>query len=207
MSRQAARHIAAACASILLLCPSGAASVELGLDRAVVAEAVRLGRSDQSTRDRFHAAYRIPVDDPVIVELTLVTEFRALVLLTEERERLRDTAWSVERAANAASARSGRLEIGATLRFNPRNTYRAVPAYTLVIYSRGAGRPLAALDNRTTPAYVGGQLAPPGTPILGATLSSEFDATRLDFRSPCVAAVLLDGREVRRIPLDLGSIR
>jgi hypothetical protein len=34
-----------------------------------------------------------------------------------------------------------------------------------------------------------------------------FDADRLDARGRYLAAILLDGREVRRVPLDLGSIR
>jgi hypothetical protein len=207
VNRAAAVRLSAACTTLILACPLPTASLDIGLTARAAAEAFRVGRSGQAARDRFHAAYRTQVDDPVVVELDLVTEFRAVVLLTEERARLGDTSWTEERAAAAAGARRGRLELTATLRFNPRNTYRAVPGYSVAIYQRNAPRPLLPIDSRTTPAYVAGQPAPPGTPILGATLVATFDASRLDPASRCLAAILLDGREVRRVPLDLAAVR
>jgi hypothetical protein len=83
-----------------------------------------------------------------------------------------------------------------------------MPAYSLVLYDRaGRSTTLLPIDSRTRQAYVGGQPAPPGTPILAATLTATFDTSRLDPSRQYLAGILLDGREVRRVAIDLGSVR
>lgn len=209
MRNSAAGRIAAACLLCTLALPPAAAPVQVGLDATAIAEAVRLGRSrDVASLDAFHAVYRIPIDDPVVRQIDILTEFRRIVQMTEEREGLRDSTWDAARAASAARAFRGLLEITVLLQFSPNNTYRTMPAYSVVIYGREArSAAIRPIDTRTTQAYVGRQPAPPGTPILSGTVTATFDATRLDASGHYVAAILLDGRETRRAPIDLGSVR
>jgi hypothetical protein len=196
----------AACLAAILVLP--AASIDVGLDSAAVAEAVRTGRSPQADLERFHAAYRVPVDDPVVRGVAIVSEFRRIVLLTEERARLGDASWDAVRAEVAAREFRGRLDLVVELQFNPRNTFRSVPPYSVAIYRRASsGGALRPADSTLSASYVAGQPAPPGTPILAATVTATFDASRLDPSGPCLVAIFLDGREVRRVPVDLGAVR
>lgn len=207
---RAASRLAAACLLSVLPLPSVAAPVQVALDRAAVAEALRIGRSSGTVaHDPFHAAYRVPVDDPVVREVEVITEFRRLVQLTEERERLRDATWDETRAAQAVSSFRGLVDIVARLQFSPQNTYRSTPNYSLVVYGRERGGAAAILpvDSRTRPSYVAGQPAPPGTPILAATVTGTFEASRLAGSGHYLVGILLDGKEIRRVPLDLGSLR
>jgi hypothetical protein len=208
MCRAAARIAASSLLSVLLL-PQPAASVQVGLDSAAISEALRIRRGDGPTvRDPFHAGYRVAVDDPVVRAVEIVSEFRRLVQLTEERQGLGDVTWDAPRAANAAQRVRGLLDLVVFLEFDPRNTYRGMPAYSLVLHDRaGRSATIAPVDSRTRQSYVGGQPAPPGTPILAATVTATFDATRLDPSGQYLVGILFDGREVRRVAIDLGSVR
>ena len=123
MKRRVAGYAAAGCLAALLLGPRPAGSIQVGLDRAAISDAVRIGRSDAAARDRFHAAYRLHVDDPVITDFEVLTEFRRVVQLTEAREGQRDAGWDATRAAAAARDWRGRLDLVLTARFNPKNTF------------------------------------------------------------------------------------
>lgn len=199
-----ARTAAAACLACSLLQASAAAPIQVGLDRGAVAEAVRIGRSGQAA---FHAAYRVQVDDEVVRHLEIVTEFRRVVRLTEEREGMGDATWDASRAAEALRPFRGLVDLVMFLQFSPRNTYRVMPQYSAVLYDRESGEPIRPVDSYSTTAYVGGQPAPPGTPILSGTVTLTFDAARLKASDSLLAGILLDGRELRRVPLDLAGMR
>jgi hypothetical protein len=206
VSRAAAVRVAA----VTLLCtlaPPLSGAQNVGLEPSAIADAIRLGRSPSVELEHFHSAYRVTVDDPVVRMVEVVTEFRRIVQLTEERERLRDVTWDSTRAAVAARDWRGRLDLVVELQFSPQNTYRTFPDYSLAIYRRGDATALPPIDIRSAPSYVAAQPAPPGTPILGGRVTATFDAARLDPSRPWLVAVLRDGKEVRRIPVDLGSVR
>ena len=199
---------AVACLLLALVLPPTVGAIDVSLDRASVAQAVRIGQSSEPDLERFHSAYRVPVDDPVIRSVEVVSEFRRIVQLTEGRVRLRDATWDAARAGNAAREFNGRLDLVLQLQFSPANTYRTIPGYSLVLYPRGApGSVLRPVDTRSAASYISAQPAPPGTPILAATVTATFDATQADTSSPVLVGIFLDGREVRRVPVDLGSIR
>lgn len=194
----------AACALLTLVLPQQPFS----LDSAAVADAVRIGRSSPADVFRFHARYRtFTVDDPLIRSLDVVTPFRRLVQLTEERANLRDATWDEQRAAVAARDFEGRIDLVLDLQFSPSNTFRTVPAYSMVIHPRDRGPIILPLDTRATPRYLSGQPAPPGTPILEAMVRCVFDASRLDTSSTLLVGVVLDDKEVRRVPVELGRMR
>jgi hypothetical protein len=188
---------------LLTLLPS---PTHTALDAPAVADAIRIGRSSPADLERFHSAYFVAVDDPVVRRIEIVTPFRRVVQLTEERARLGDATWDQARAQAAARAVDGRLDLVLHLQFDPRNTYRTVPGYTLAIHTRG-GPTLLPLDTRATASYLAGQPAPPGTPILGATVRSIFDQADVDATAPLLVGILLDEREVRRVALDLRGLR
>ena len=197
-----------ACLVLALVLPPTVGAIDVSLDRAAVAQAVRIGQSAEPDLERFHSAYRVPVDDPVIRGVEVVSEFRRIVQLTEGRVRLRDATWDAARAGNAAREFSGRLDLVLQLQFSPANTYRTIPGYALALYPRSEpGSMLRPLDTRSVASYVSAQPAPPGTPILAATITATFDATQVDTSSPVLVGIFLDGKEIRRVPVDFGSMR
>lgn len=209
MDRATARHLAAAFLSCVVALPLSASPLQTNIDARAVEEAVRLGRSQDAGRlAAFHAAYRIPVDDAIIRQVEIVTEYRRVVQMTEERAGLRDLTWDAARAARELAPARGLASVVLDLQFSPQNTYRSMPSYSVAIYRRGpASSPIPPVDSATTQAYVSGQPAPPGTPILAARVEASFDASTLDPQGQYLLAVFLAGREVRRIPIDFGSVR
>jgi len=117
-----------------------------------IERALKLGRSAEALRARFHARYVLPVQDPIVREIEVITEFRRFVLKTEERARLGDRmfAESVRQAQEALRPSRGRLSVVAHFQFGPLNTYTAVPAIVLLV----AGRPeIDAIEGNVTPIW------------------------------------------------------
>jgi hypothetical protein len=177
-------------------------------DAAAIADAVTLGLSrDEARRAAFHERYLVPLGGPVVQSIEVVTEFRRAVWLAEERARQGETAWATERAAAALAPYRGRLDLVLRVRFDPLNAYRSVPDATLVIYRReGDGSPLQPASLRATPENFAGPV-PPGTPILAATVEAAFPVSDLDLSRPFLVGIVLDGRELQRVPLDLTALR
>jgi hypothetical protein len=185
-----------------------AAPVELPLSTSQVAEAVRIGSSDVDVRNRFHAAYRHALRGPLPGDLELITPFRRVVLMTEERVRQADTGWNAAKATLALGASRSHLSVVLDLRFNPQNAYRTVPALESVLLSPDeGGAPVLAIETLSAPRYVAGQPAPPGTPVLGARVESVFDVSRLQPRGRYLVSARLEGREIERVPVDFDRVR
>ncbi len=190
--------------------PPGAQPFATNIDDAAIARAIALGRSPDSTeRQRFHDAYVIPLNDPLLDRLEIVTEFRRVVLATEDRVRAGDIDWGPRQAAAMLEQWRGKVTLVLRVTFPPDNTYRAMPPFALVLY----GRPQTAAPPRIeplylleTPKYVADQPAPPGTPILGGIVEATFRAAPLNARAVYLAGIALEGRELRRVEVDFGRV-
>lgn len=207
--RQAAAAVIVAALAGLAAPPVPAGPViSAQLGSPAIAEAVALGLSrDETRRATFHEQYVMRLGGPVVQSLEVVTEFRRAVLLAEERARQGEAAWPTGRAAAALAPYRGRLDLVLHLRFDPQNTYRAMPPATVIIYPNEDGAPeLPPASLRATPENFAGPV-PPGTPILAATVEAAFALSGLDVSRPFLVGVFLDGRELQRIPLDLTGLR
>ncbi len=205
MKRAAAAVLVAAVAG---LCPAPAHPAPADqLGRSDLAEAVALGLSrDEARRAAFHAQYVQRLGGPLVESLEVVTEFRRAVLLAEERARQGEAAWAVERAAAALDEYRGRLDLVLHLRFDPLNAYRAMPRVNVVIYRREDTVPAVQVTGLVaTPENFTGPV-PPGTPILAATVTVPL-MPDLGLPPAFLVGLFLDGREARRIPVDLTGLR
>jgi len=171
-----------------------------------VAEAVAIGAGRDEAREAFHAPYVLRLGGPVLQSLEIVTEFRRVVLLAEERVRQGNVGWDAESASVALAPHRGRLDLILQLRFSPQNTYRSMPPVDASIYERGGSR-VQPLNVQARPANLAGPVPPAGTPILAGTVEATFAASALDFGRSYLVGIFLDGRELERIPLDLSSLR
>ncbi len=179
-------------------------SLETSIDRPTIARAIALGRShDAAALQRFHASYLIRLNDAPLDELEVVTEFRRVVLATQIKPN--DISWGPEQAQKMLRPFRGTVSLVLRVTFPPQNLYRAMPAFDLVLYDRVRGT-LRARDTRQMPQYIAGQLAPPGSPILGGLVEATFDAERLDRRAVYLAGIGEEGRELRRVEVDFSRI-
>lgn len=143
-----------ACASLLLVlaltatAPAGA--VDSHLDADAIDRAIVFART--ATRDdwrAFHDAYlRTPGD--AVRRISLVSEYRRVVLLVEEKMRLLDCNYGVRQMTEALTPWRGLLEVIVELQFHPQNTYVGVPLIdVLLVPLDDAGRPLPLVAEAT----------------------------------------------------------
>jgi hypothetical protein len=179
------------------------------LSPSAVADAVAVGTSGgaDERHESFHAPYLLRRGGPVLQSIEIVTEFRRVVLLAEERVRGGAASWDARSAHEALRPYRGRLDLVLQLAFSPQNTYRSLPAVGVVIYRRGGGPELRPLHLEAVPADLAGRVPLAGTPILGATVEAAFPSSALDFGESHLVGVFLDGREVERVPVDLSRLR
>jgi hypothetical protein len=194
------------------LCAAARASdpFTTSIGTASIERAIALGRSsDRAARQRFHDAYLIRLNDPLLDRLEIVTEFRRVVLATEDRARAGDIDWGPRQAADMLRPWRGRISLILHVTFPPNNVYRRMPRFDIVLYgrpqTRAAGR-IEPLDRLETPRYLPGQPAPPGTPILGGMIQATFAVLALDQRGVCLGGIAFEGREVRRVDIDFGRV-
>jgi len=169
-----------------------------------IARAFNLANSGDAQRASFHAAYIVPIVDPLIEQLEVITEFRRFVLAAEEE--IKGGNWVLGRGGYDSKGRSlkdllrpmtGQVTVRARLRFHPLNNYYVVPPVDIFL-----GDPtLLPLNATRTPSYA--PKSEPGSPlvILGAIVDISFNAPTIDDRVLPVR-VLLDGAEVARAQVD-----
>ena len=192
---------------VTALAVAGSAAVQaLDLDVTVqdIDRGLSVARSTDSERARFHAAYIQKLNTPFIESVEVVSEYRRVVLLAEERLRKgeRMFAYSTTLAQQAIAPWKTRVSIVARLRFHPQNNYVLVPDVDIALPQRERARigvlkdPILAMPN----PQPGDRLA-----VLGAVVEGVFDASVLrDGIYEFVVSV--DKKEVGRVTFDLGVL-
>ncbi len=217
MTRRAIALVAcAAIATILAVNHTLAAGLPalplaVNIDGAAIERAIAIGRSSpRAARQRFHDAYVIRLNDTLLDRLEIVSEFRRVVLATEDRIRAGDVGWGPRQAADMLQPWRGKISLVLHVTFPPNNVYRTMPRFDILLYAppraRIAGR-MEPLDLLETPKYVSGQPAPPGTPILGGIVEATFAASAVDPLGVSLAGIEFEGRELRRVEIDFGRVR
>lgn len=193
--------------SIALVILAGGA-INLDLSDRDITRAVETGISSEQARARFHAAYIIPINDPTVERLEVITPFRRLVLITEERTRFGNWLFShsgIRDPKAAIQPWRGRLSVVATLRFHPQNTFGDIPAYEIV--AGGAGGPLRPLDviRTSLTAPLSGRPGDFFTTLVGATVESVFDAVAVG-QIVRPVTVVLEGKTVAGAAIDFARL-
>lgn len=181
-----------------------AATVNLDVTSADVERALTIARSTDAERERFHAAYVSPLTTPLVERVEVVTEFRRIVMVAEERRSRGDRlfAYSATKAADAVREFKRRLSVVVRVRFHPQNAYVALP--DLSVAADGMHDAFIGISHDPITAL------PPGrkgefVPVLGAVVDAVFDAAMLG-QGPREFVVRVDGREAARVPFMLGTI-
>jgi hypothetical protein len=130
-----------------------------GVDEAIVFARMAL----RAERQAFHDRYSRWVGDTVR-RISIVSEYRRVVLLTEERIRLGDRSYSVRQMTSDLKPWRGSLEVIVDLAFHPHNTYIGVPLLdVLLVPLDGPGTmPSIAIHTDRIPRF--GTFWDPGPP-------------------------------------------
>lgn len=182
--------------------PAGALIEQL-TDRDIT-RALDLANSSEAQRTRFHDPYVVPVSDPAVERLDIVTEFRRFVLAAEEE--LNGGNWMLARGGYDAKGRSlkdllrskaGQVAVRVRLRFHPLNVYVALPAVDVLL-----GDPtLLAVGTERTPQVDPARQRSGRDVLTGATIETAFNAPSIANRALTVR-VMLEGKELVRAVVD-----
>ena len=179
-------------------------AINLALSNADVERALVVARDQDRIRERFHAAYIINLDDPFVQSLEIISEYRRVVLLAEERINKGDRAfaYSSRLAGDALAPWRNRVAVRARLRFHPHNAYVDVP--TIEMSVDGPDARLALIGVLKEPIHA---LADPGQPasIAGAVADGVFDA-KLIGQTRRTVTVKMDGKVLITRQLDFAAV-
>ena len=220
------RAVCAALALALLhLTPASA--VDINLDRDAIDQAIVFSRqATRGERQAFHDGYlRTPGDQ--VRRVSVVTEYRRVVLLMEEKMRVLDRNYGVRQMTDALKPWRGLVEIIVELQFHPQNTYVGVPLVDVLLVpldEPGDPMPLVAEATDRRPRFglfweptpvdaPWWPFPPPNTPVIagseplsGGWVHARFDA-RAFARARYEVAVKNGAATLARVPFDFGAIR
>ena len=136
----------------VLFAGSAVAGFEQALDRRLFGEAIAVGQSwIEAVRTRLHQPYRIQVSRPPIDYLDIVTPFRRVALLAEERAQAGGRLFQRDAIALLGD-RSTLVEILVEMTFHPLNVFVGVPAYNVELATAASAARIKTLENRAYPA-------------------------------------------------------
>jgi hypothetical protein len=180
----------------------------LSMSNTEIERAQQVARGRESERQQFHRRYVVDLPDATVTQLEVVTEFRRLVLITEEHILRGDWLFSrsVRSAEQALMPFRGVVIIRGNIRLNPLNTYIAPPPYVVAV-GGPAGEPLVAVDTRLTsqfsaPFKARGKTI---TSLVGATFEAAVPASQFS-QNPRTVAVSLEGKELARTLIDFSRL-
>jgi hypothetical protein len=173
-----------------------------------IERAQQTARSRDSERAQFHSRYIFKPANDTVIQIEVVTEFRRLVLITEQHLFTGDQMFSRgERQAREALAPTrGLVTLKAQLRFHPQNAYVTVPDFKIAI-----GHALAADLSNQLETKITGDMAPRAknsherATITGAVLEANLGATQIG-QTTLPVGVVLDGKELARTVVDFGRL-
>ncbi len=218
---------ASAALALSLLSQTPMRALEINLDREGIDHALVFGRqATRGERQAFHDGYyRTLVGE--VRRVSVVTEYRRVVLLMEEKKRLLDRNYGVRQMTAALAPWRGLVEIIVELQFHPQNTFvRVPPVDVLLVPLDEPGHPMPLVADATdrqprfgmfwepTPVDAPWWPFPPAnTPILGGAdpltggwVHARFEAAGLT-RGRYEVAVKNGGENLGRVQFDFSAIR
>jgi hypothetical protein len=181
------------------------AAIDVDFSDADIRRAVAVAISSDAVRERFHAQYILPISDPVIERMEIVTELRRYVMASEEQLALGN--WMLARGGFDSKGRTlkqlleqwkGQVSIRVRVRFHPFHAYAAVPPIDILV-----GEPsFIPLDVVRTPVETSGDA---GRTLVGGEIDATFNAPSfLDRTLP--VRVMLEGKELIRKTVDFSML-
>jgi len=183
-------------------------------------EAIRLGQTRiDADRARFHAPYRLPVNQAPVDYVDVITPYRRVVLAADEQARFGNRSFGQRQALELLNAAAGQFDVITELTFHPLNTYVTMPAYEVALIKGGTRITPATLDRQPRfgarvdglpPAIPvpGGLVRARGSqPMLGGTVIARFAGDAVDAAGTQDLVISEQGKDLARVRIDLGGLR
>jgi hypothetical protein len=196
---------------------------EQTLSLRLIDEAVVLGQSrTEAVHVRFHQPYRLQTPGTPVDYIDVVTPFRRVVLLAEERLRLGMLGFTQREAIAGLGEQSGVIELRVDMTFHPLNVYVGVPAYDVELVTAAtppvrllprdlARIPRFGLSTGTAalPSPAGGALNQPGAsqPLSGGMIAAGFPIASLNGTGIYDVVVSEKGKELARARVNFSGLR
>lgn len=177
-------------------------AINLSLTTADIERALLIARADDRERARFHAPYFVAVNDPFVENFEVITEFRRVVLIAEDRIRKGDRgfAYSSRMVQEAAATWKDRVSVVARLRFHPLHAYVNVPPIEITVDGPNANAALIGVVKEPVMSGFPGEGAMVGAVAEGVFYAKLIGQTRRN------VTVRLDGKtRVTRL-LDFAAV-
>ena len=207
----------------MLLAGVAVPGFESPLTSRLYEEALALGQSRiESVQTRYHRPYRLQLARPPVDYIDVITPFRGVVLITEDRTRLGIRGFTQREAAEALGDRAGVVELRIEMTFHPQNTFVGVPGYDVEL---AAASPAARLmpqevtriprfgpriENGAPSAPVGAQPNQPrgaAMPVTGGTIVATFPIGTLNAAGVYDVVVSEMGKELARAGVNFAGLR
>jgi len=209
----------------VLLAGAAGLGFESQIDARLIEEALALGQSRiESVHTRYHQPYRLQVARPPFDYIDVITPFRRVVLITEERTRLGIRGFTQREAAEALGNQADVVEFRLEMTFHPQNTFVGVPGYDVELVA--AASPIARLMPREVTRHprfgarieTGPLSAPPvalpnapggggGMPVTGGTIVAIFPVGTLSAGGVYDVVVSETGKELARARVNFAGLR
>jgi hypothetical protein len=195
---------AAALVAVILGSVVPAAALKIDISAQDVDRALTIARSREHERAGFHAPYIQQINTPFVERAELVTEFRRVVLLAEERAAKGDRypGYSVTSATEALKVWRRRVSVLARVRFHPQNNYVTVPAVEMALV--GNDRALIGVLRDPVLSLSSGRKGESSS-VLGAVIEGVFEADALG-QAPREFVISLEKKELGRVTFDLARL-
>lgn len=200
-------------------------AIERDISDSLIDEAISVARrSRDDARSAFHRDYVFPTGTPPVSSVSIVTEFRRIVIAAEEQVRAGNRMWGLREARAVLNGTRNTIAVVVDLHFHPQNAYATVPNYSVRIIPK-EGPEIVAGDVKATAKY-GLQSVPspsdppyfpfppptlpigPGAePLTGAWVEASFNVAAFDPRALVLVAVSEGASDLARVSVDLGRIR
>ena len=203
-----------------------AGAAVLGFDPAIsprqIDEAMGIGQSRiDGVQARFHQPYRIQVNRAPFDYIDVVTPFRRVVLITEERTNLGIRGFTNREAAAALGAGASVVEMRVEMTFHPQNVFIGVPGYDveLMVVSTAARvmprevtripRFGVRIESAPLPAPAGALPNQGGgsMPVTGGTIVATFSVGTLEAAGVYDVVVSEMRKELARVRVNFAGLR
>jgi hypothetical protein len=204
----------------LLIGGAAVARFEPAMGPRLVDEALSVGQSRiDSVRTRFHQPYRLQVARPPVDYIDIVTPFRRVVLMAEERSRLGIRGFTQPEAIAALGSQATVVEVRVEMTFHPQNAFVGVPAYDVELVTTAADGRVAPRQMDLIPRFgarvdaalpsPAGPPSRPGTggPLTGGTIAAAFAIAALNSTGVYDVVVGEQGKELARAPMNFASLK
>ena len=181
------------------------ATIDLDITFEKIDAGQRIARGSEQERAAFHRPYQFTAGDPSIEKIEVISEYRRLVLMTEERIARGDHSFALSRRAveEALQPYYRRVSVVARARFPVQNVYVTAPAVDIVL--TGPSGDVLRLDLRNTTQYFAMVAPSLSVPIMGVDGEAVFDATLIG-QSIRTAIVRVGDKEAVRVPIDFSRL-